>query len=117
MPGAIRSATGLAATLESGTGATLVSAKIGVSANVGASAKVGALGLHAARAAALKQVGVCVCSAAALATAATTVPPLRHALYAATMPTAERPRLAPSCDASAAGGAGPSRREKASISD
>jgi len=111
MPAAVRSAMGLAATLESGTGATLVSA------NVGASAKAGALGLHAARAAALKQVGVCVCSAAALATAATTVPPLRHALYAATMPAVERPRLAPSCDPSAAGGAGPSRLGKASISD
>jgi len=71
-------AAGMAATLDLGAGAAL------------ATVKVGAFGLHAARATALKSIGVCVCSAAVLATTATTIPPLRHALYAATSPGAER---------------------------
>jgi hypothetical protein len=82
---AVGSTAGLVAALDLGAGATL------------ASAKVGAFGLHAARAAALKNIGVCVCSAAVLATTATTVPPLRHALYAATLPAVERAQLAEPC--------------------
>jgi hypothetical protein len=77
--------TGAAASLDLGTGTML------------ASAKAGTLGAHAVGAAALKNIGVCVCSAAALTATVTTVPPLRHALYAATMPSAERPQIPQAC--------------------
>ena len=80
-----RAAAGLATALDLGAGATL------------ASAKVGAFGLNAVRVAALKKIGVCVCSAAVMATTATTVPPLRQALYAATSPAAARTRPAAPC--------------------
>jgi hypothetical protein len=91
-------ATGLVATLEAGSGAAL------------ASGRFTGFGAHALRVAALKKLGVCVCSAAALTAAATTVPPLRHALYAATMPAAERPHVREAC-ASTAGSADPSSEE------
>lgn len=87
-------ATGLVATLEAGSSAALAPARF-----------IG-LGAHALRAAALKKLGVCVCSAVALTAAAATVPPLRHALYAATMPAAARPHVREAC-ASTATSAGP----------
>jgi hypothetical protein len=77
--------TGAAASLDLGTGTML------------ASAKAGTLGAHAVGAAALKNIGVCVCSAAALTVTVAIVPPLRHALYAATMPSAERPQIPQAC--------------------
>jgi hypothetical protein len=40
----------------------------------------------AIKAAVLKNAGVCVCSAAAMVAAVSTVPPLRQAVFAATMP-------------------------------
>ena len=75
----------LAAAVDVGTGTSL------------ASAKVATFGLHAARAVALKKIGVCVCSAAALVTTATTVSQVRHALYAATAPAVERAPLSKPC--------------------
>ena len=79
-------------------GAPILAAAFDVGAGTSlASAKVTTFGLHAARAAALKKVGVCVCSAAALVTTATTVPRVRHALYAATAPAAEHLPLAKPC--------------------
>lgn len=83
-------AAGAAASLDLGTGAML------------ASAKAGTLGAHAIGAAAVKNLGVCVCSAAALTATVATVPPLRHALYAATMPAAERPQSPQACPPAAA---------------
>ena len=83
-------ATGLAAALDLGASGTL------------AAAKTGTFGAHAIRAALLKKVGICVCSAAALSTTVATVPPLRHALYAAAVPTAER-SLPAACISSAPG--------------
>ena len=84
------SSIGLVATIETGAGAAL------------ASSKLATLGTHAVRAAVLKKLGVCVCSAAALTAAATTVPPLRQALYAATMPTAGLAHLDTACIPAAA---------------
>ena len=82
--------TGLVATVEAGSGAVL------------ASTRLATFGARAVRAAAVKKLGVCVCSAAAFAAAATTVPPLRQTLYAATMPAAERPTLHAACVSTAA---------------
>jgi len=56
--------------------------------STGAAAVVTHTGLagHAIKAAVLKNAGLCVCSAAAMAAAVTTMPPLRQAVFAATMP-------------------------------
>jgi hypothetical protein len=56
--------------------------------STGAAAVAAHTGLagHAIKAAVLKNAGLCVCSAAAMAAAVTTVPPLRQAVFAATMP-------------------------------
>jgi hypothetical protein len=53
---------------------------------VAASLKAGSTMTRVVTAALAKKAAVCVCSAAALTTAVTTVPPLKHAVYAATMP-------------------------------
>jgi hypothetical protein len=78
-------AAGAATALDVGTGAMV------------ASAKAGTLGAHTLGAAVAKNIGLCVCSAAALTATVATVPPLRHALYAATMPAAERPQRPQPC--------------------